>query len=100
LTSVFERNIVDSNKNTKLEQIRKEEEYVQKIKGLYKFITLATLSLIVPLILGINDAANWPIFLWILFSWAVIIAIYSLNVFDFFGEEWKRKLIQRKFNKK
>jgi hypothetical protein len=30
----------------------------------------------------------------------VILSVYSLNMFDFFGEKWKRKLINRKFKKK
>jgi len=30
----------------------------------------------------------------------VLLGIYSLNVFDFFGDEWKRKLIKNRFKKK
>ena len=99
LGAVFERNIVDSDKKMEMEQIRKEEEYVQSIKGLYKLLAVAILSLVTPLILAVSDSSNWNVFLWLLLSWAVILGIYSLNVFDFFGEEWKRKIINNKFKK-
>ncbi|MFT5893047.1 MAG: transcriptional regulator with XRE-family HTH domain [Dokdonia sp.] len=100
LAAVFEINIADSDKNEELEQIRKEEAYVQNVKGLYKLSAVAILSLVVPFITAINDATYWSVFLWILLSWGVILGIYSLNVFDFFGEEWKRKIINNKFKKK
>jgi len=94
LAAVFEINIADSGKNQEMKQIRKEEEYVQNVKGFYKLLAVAILSLVVPLILAISDASNWSIFLWMMLSWLVLLGIYSLNVFDFFGDEWKRKLIK------
>jgi transcriptional regulator with XRE-family HTH domain len=100
LAAVFEINITDSDKEQEMEQIRKEEEYVQHVKGFYKFLAIAILSLVVPFIIAVNDSSNWNIFLWILLSWVVILGIYSLNVFDFFGEEWKRKMINKRFKKK
>ncbi len=99
LAAVFEINISDSDKKDESEQIRKEEEYIEKVKGFYKLFAIAILSLVVPLFLSINDSANWSIFFWTLLSWAIIIGIYSLNVFDFFGEEWKDRLIRKKFDK-
>ena len=100
LAAVFEINITDSDKTQEMEQIRKEEEYVQNVKGFYKLLAIAILSLIVPFIIAVNDSSNWNVFLWILLSWGVILGIYSLNVFDFFGEKWKQKIINKKFKKK
>ncbi|MFT4669040.1 MAG: transcriptional regulator with XRE-family HTH domain [Ulvibacter sp.] len=100
LAAVFEINIADSDKKDEIEQIRKEEEYVQNLRGFYKLLAIAILSLVVPLIIAVNDSTNWSFFLWILLSWGVILGVYSLNVFDFFGEEWKRKIINKKFKKK
>jgi len=100
LAAVFETNIADSDKNVEMEQVRKEEAYVQNVKGFYKLLAVAILSLVVPLILAISDSTNWNVFLWILLSWGVLLGVYSLNVFDFFGDEWKRKLIKNKFKKK
>lgn len=100
LAAVFETNIADSDKNAEIEQIRIEEEYAQNIKGFYKFIGLAVLSLIAPFILALNDSSNWSIFFWVLLSWAVILGIVSLKTFDLFGDEWKNKLIKKKFKKK
>jgi len=100
LAAVFEINIVDSDKKQEMEQIRKEEEYVQGVKGFYKLFAIAILSLVVPLMLAISDSTNWSIFLWLALSWIVLLGIYSLNVFNFFGDEWKRKLIEKKFKKK
>ena len=99
LAAVFETNIADSDKKEEMEQIRKEEAYVQNVKGLYKLLAVAILSLVVPFILAVSDSSNWNVFLWILLSWGVLLGIYSLNVFDFFGDEWKRKLIKNKFKK-
>jgi transcriptional regulator with XRE-family HTH domain len=100
LAAVFEINIADSDKKEETEQIRKEEKYVQSVKGFYKLLAIAIFSLVVPFIIAVNESSNWIIFFWIVFSWAVLIGIYSLNTFDFFGEEWKRKLINKKFKKK
>lgn len=97
LAAVFEINIADSNKKDEMNQIRKEEAYVENMKGFYKLLAVAIFSLVAPLIIAINDASNWTIFLWMLLSWGVLLGIYSLNVFDFFGEEWKRKMIYKKF---
>jgi transcriptional regulator with XRE-family HTH domain len=100
LAAVFEIIITDSDKKQETEQIRKEEEYVQNVKGFYKLLAIAILSLVTPFVIAVNDSSNWIIFLWILLSWGVILGIYSLNVFDFFGKEWKRKMINKKFKKK
>jgi transcriptional regulator with XRE-family HTH domain len=100
LAAVFEINIADSDKKEEIEQIRKEEEYAQNLKGFYKLLAIALLSLFVPFILAINDSSLWSVFLWILLSWGVLLGIYSLNIFDFFGEEWKQKMVNKKFKKK
>lgn len=99
LAAVFETNIADSDKKVEMEQIRKEEEYVQNVKGFYKLLAIALLSLVVPFVLAVNDSSNWNVFLWILLSWVLLLGVYSLNVFDFFGDEWKRKLIKSRFKK-
>lgn len=100
LAAVFEINITDSDKKQEMEQIRKEEEYVQNVRGFYKLLIIAIMSLIVPLILAISDSSNWSTLLWMVVSWAVLIGIYSLNVFDLFGDDWKKKLIKNKFKEK
>lgn len=100
LAAVFETTISDSNKTEELEQLRKEEEYIQNFKGFYKLLAIAILSLVVPFIIALNDAEHWIVFLWILISWGVILGVYSLNVFEFFGEEWKKKMINKQFKKK
>ena len=100
LAAVFEINIADSDKKEEIEQIRKEEEYVQNLKGFYKLLAIALLSLLVPFIFAVNDSSLWSVFLWILLSWGVLLGIYSLNIFDFFGEEWKQKMVNKKFKKK
>lgn len=100
LAAVFEINIVDTDKSAEIEQIRKEEEYVQNVKGFYKLLAIAILSMVVPFIITINDASNWIIFLWVVISWVVLLGVYSLRAFDFFGDEWKRRIINKKFKKK
>jgi transcriptional regulator with XRE-family HTH domain len=99
LAAVFEIDIIDSDKKKEIAQIRTEEAYIQNIKGFYKLLAISILSLIAPVILAIHDASNWGVFFWLLLSWIVIIGIYSLNVFDFLGDDWKQKLINKKFKK-
>ncbi|MFT4698292.1 MAG: transcriptional regulator with XRE-family HTH domain [Flavobacteriaceae bacterium] len=101
LASVFETNIADSDKKEEVEQIRKEEEYVQNVKGFYKILVLAIFSLVTFFIIAIfeSDSEGWFLFLYMLIFWAIFLGVYSLNYFDFFGEKWKRKIIDRKFKK-
>lgn len=99
LAAVFEITIEDTDTNKEVEQARIEEEYVQNVKGFYKLLFIAILSLMPPLYFAIQDAAFWNMFLWFLVSWGVLLGIYSLNAFDFFGEAWKQKIIDRKFKK-
>ncbi|WP_299441615.1 helix-turn-helix transcriptional regulator [uncultured Aquimarina sp.] len=68
LAAVFEINITDSDKNQEMEQIRNEEEYVQNVKGVYKLLAIAFLSLVAPFIIAVNDSSNWIVFLWMLLS--------------------------------
>jgi len=99
LAPVFEINITDSDKKGDMEQFKKEEAYFQNMKGFYKLLAIAILSLVVPFIIAVNDSSHWNIFLWILLSWGVLLGIYSLNAFNFFGEEWKKEMIEKKFKK-
>lgn len=98
LAAVFEIELVDSDKNEEIEQARKEEEYVQSLKGFYKLVAVAVFSLIFPLITGIQNS-NWGAFEWMLFSWVVILGVYSINSLDLFGENWRQKVINKKFKK-
>ena len=97
LGAVFEVDIVDSDKKKEIAQVRKEEAYIQNIKGFYKLFAVAVFSLLFPLINALKNSSDWVFFGWMLLSWAVIIGVYSLNIIDFFGDEWKRKMINKKF---
>ena len=102
LAAVFDTTIKDSNKNAEIEQVRKEEAYVQNLKGFYKMLALAICSLVVFLIIAIveSDSEGWSLFFYMLITWCVFLGIYALNYFDFFGEAWKQKIIDKKFKKK
>jgi transcriptional regulator with XRE-family HTH domain len=102
LAAVFDTNIADSDKKEEAEQIRKEEEYVQDVKGFYKLLIFAIVNLITFLWIAINDSDSegWFLFLYMLIFWIFGLGAYSLNNLDFFGEEWKRKIIDKKFKKK
>jgi transcriptional regulator with XRE-family HTH domain len=101
LAAVFETNIEDSNKKEEIEQIRKEEEYVQNVKGFYGFIALAILSLVGFFILALfdSDSEGWFLFFYMLIFYALALGAAFLNIFDFFGENWKRKMINKKYKK-
>ena len=102
LAAVFDTNIADSDKKEEEEQIRKEEEYVQNVKGFYGFLALAIFSLVVFFIIALfdSDSEGWYLFLYMFIFYALGLGIYYLDIFDFFGEEWKRKIINKKFKKK
>ena len=89
----------DSNKKAELEQTRKEEAYIQKIKGFYKLLALAIVNLVLFLAIALNnsDSEGWWLFIYMLITWIVLLSIYSFVSFDFFGEKWKKKMIKKKF---
>jgi transcriptional regulator with XRE-family HTH domain len=102
LAAVFESNIEDSNKKEEVDQIRKEETYIQKLKGFYKLLGLALINLILFFFIAVNDSDSegWWLFIYMLITWIAFLGIYSFISFDFFGEEWKKKMIDKKFKKK
>ena len=102
LAAVFETNIEDSNKKEELDQIRKEETYIQKLKGFYKLLGGALINLILFFFIAVNDSDSegWWLFIYMLITWIAFLGIYSFISFDFFGEEWKKKMIDKKFKKK
>ena len=102
LAAVFETKIEDSNKKEEAEQIRKEEAYVQNLKGFYKLLIFALINLAIFLWIAINDSdsESWSLFFYMLIFWVFSLGVYSINYFDFFGEAWKRKTIVKKFKKK
>lgn len=101
LASVFETNIIDSDKKEEIEQFRKEEEHVQNVKGFYGFLALAIFSLVVFFIIALfdSDSEGWYLFFYMLIFYSLALGVYYLDIFDFFGEEWKRKIINKKFKK-
>ena len=102
LAAVFDTNIADSDKKEEAEQIRKEEEYVQNAKGFYVFLALAILSLVVFFIIALfdSDSEGWFLFFYMLVFYALALGVAFLNIFDFFGADWKKKMIDKKFKKK
>lgn len=102
LASVFETNIEDSDKKAESERIRKEEAYIQNVKGFYKLLGLAIVNLILFLFIAINNSNSegWWVFIYMLIAWIAFLGIYSFISFDFFGEEWKKKKIKKKFGYK
>ena len=101
LASVFEINITDSDKKEEIEQLRKEEKHVENVKGLYAYLALAIFNLVVFFIIAFfdSDSEGWYLFIYMLIFYAITSGIFYLNIFNFFGEEWKRKIINKKFNK-
>ena len=99
LAAVFETNIADSDKTAEMEQAKKEEAYVQNVKGFYKLLGLAVFSLVAFLIIAIFNSEAWTFFFYMLIFYAIALAAYSFNSFDFFGKDWERKIINKKFKK-
>jgi transcriptional regulator with XRE-family HTH domain len=102
LASVFEINITDSDKKEEIEQFKKEEKHVENVKGFYAYLGLAIFNLGVFFMIALfdSDSEGWYLFLYMLVFYAITSVIFYLNIFDFFGEDWKRKIIDKKFKKK
>ena len=96
LAAVFE---IDFYTNDNSKRSQSEEQYVEDVKGIYKLLGITIISLLFPFFAAIYDSSYWELFGWIALSWSVIIGIYFINTFDFFGEEWKNKLINKKFKR-
>ena len=102
LAAVFETNIEDSDKKDEEAQIQKEKEYLQKVKGFYGLLALALLNMAIFLFIAINDSdsESWNLFFYMLVMWIVFLGIYSFSSFDFFGKDWEKKIIDKKFKKR
>lgn len=100
LAAVFEVTLVDSDKKEEQAQVDKEQQYIKNVKGFYKLILIAVLSLSVFLVLALFDTEAWNVFLYMLILWSIVIGINAYQTFDFFGEKWKKKMIDKKFKEK
>jgi len=78
------------------DKVRKEA-YAEDVMGLYKLMAVAVFSLVPTFIFALNDTIEWGFIGLMAASWGVILIVYALNTFDFFGDDWKRKLWTRKF---
>lgn len=81
-------------------QSDREEKYVEDVKGIYKIIGLALLTLSVPVILAFNNSSFWIVVGWLLLTWLIVLGRNIFTTFDLFGEKWKNNLINKKFNRK
>ena len=101
LASVFETNITDSDKKEELEQVKKEEKHVENVKGFYAYFALAIFNLVIFFVIALSDSDSegWYMFFYMLIFYALTLGIFYLNIFNLFGEEWKRKIINKKFKK-
>ena len=99
LNILFEVDFVNDNSANVIEKAQEEERYIQNLKGLYKLIAAGALSLMLPFYQAIMGN-TWKTFLWVFFSWIVVLIIYSINRFEFFDENWRKKALDRKYNRK
>ena len=81
-------------------QSDREEKYVEDVKGIYKIIGLALLTLSVPVILAFSDPSLWIVVGGLLLTWLIVLGLNIFTSFDLFGEKWKNNLINKKFNRK
>jgi len=97
--SELQREAVDAIGIVSAEQTdeARKDAYAEDVKGLYKLTALAIFTLVSTLIFVVDDTTGWGFIGLMAVSWVVIIGVYSINTFDLFGDEWKRKLWARKF---
>ena len=73
-----------------------ENDYIDKLKGFYKLVVIGLFCLIGPFLFAFNES-EWTAFLFILVTWLIIIGLKSTEVFELFGEKWKKKQLTKKF---
>ena len=97
--SELQREAVDAVGMITVEQTDKvaKEAYAEGVKGLYKLIAVAVFSFLPLFVFALNGTVEWAFIGLMTVSWCVIIGVYSLNTFDLFGDDWKRKLWAKKF---
>ncbi len=96
---LFEVDFVPDDNAEIINQAKAEEKYIQNLKGMYKVIAAGILSLLLPLYQAIMGS-SWKTFLWVFLSWIVILIIYSIGRFEFFNDNWRAKMIKKKFGPK
>lgn len=99
LNVLFEVDFVPDDNAEILNRAKEEEKYIQNLKGLYKLLAVGVLSLLLPLYQAIMGS-TWKTFLWVLFSWIVILIIYAIGRFEFFDDNWRARMIKKKFGPK
>tara|TARA_R110001632_G_scaffold71817_2_gene166382 strand:- start:1509 stop:1961 length:453 start_codon:yes stop_codon:yes gene_type:complete len=99
LAAVFEVTLVDSDKNKEQEEIEKGEKYLKDLKGFYKLLAIAGLSLSPIVILAIVNSEMLIVLFFMGITWAIILGVNARETFDFFGEKWKKKVLDKKFKK-
>ena len=99
LAAVFEVTLVDSDKNKEQEEIEKGEKYLKDLKGFYKLLIIAVVSLSPILILAIFNPEMLIVLFFMVITWAIILGVNAIETFDFFGEKWKKRVLDKKFKK-
>tara|TARA_R110000787_G_scaffold70646_15_gene157120 strand:- start:12375 stop:12827 length:453 start_codon:yes stop_codon:yes gene_type:complete len=99
LAAVFEVTLVDSDKNKEQEEIEKGEKYLKDLKGFYKLLAIAGLSLSPIVILAIVNSEMLIVLFFMGITWAIIFGVNARETFDLFGEKWKNKVLDKKFKK-
>ncbi|MGY6648748.1 helix-turn-helix domain-containing protein [Wenyingzhuangia sp. IMCC45574] len=100
LAAVFETNIIDSDKGSEMEQAKKEDEYIENVKGFYMVCVVACMILLIALISAVKDAGNWGAFGGMFVFWAIFIGVSYIDTFDVFGKDWKERMIDKRFKRK
>lgn len=98
LNILFEVDFVNDNSAEIIDKAKEEEAYIQNLKGFYKLIAAGVLSLFLPLYQAVMGN-SWKTFFWVLFSWMVILIVYYINRFQFFDDNWRERVLKKKFGK-
>jgi len=97
LSSVFRIDFYSGADNDQREQ---EDKYIDGIKSFYFIVGLAIFSLIFPLVNALSEPDNWFAFGMMALMWMIVIVSLYFKTFDVFGEDWKKRQIEKKFRQK
>jgi len=82
---------------------QKAMEYVRDIKSFYMHALQYVLVITVLTVVNLMTNPEYLWVLWVIFGWGISVLVHGLSVFEIFnlfGDEWERRQIQKRMNRR
>ncbi|GHE78198.1 2TM domain-containing protein [Thalassotalea profundi] len=110
LAAVFEVQVTDLQQELDMSTTSKltlEEqqaiEYIRDLKGFYSHLTSFAIVITCLLIFNLYFTPSYLWVLWVILGWGVGIISHAISVFElfnFFGDDWEKKQIEKRLGRK